>query len=92
MYNLLLPKLHANYCGLPTTVQLRADHEQLFTGRCFAANWPSGTVLYMHLNGILLGTESQRKMNFIGGKNILWPIQNTKKNDNVWKGHSYCFL
>ena len=39
MYKLSLPKLSANYYGLPTTVQLRAAHEPMFTGRCLTANW-----------------------------------------------------
>ena len=38
MYNLSLPKLRANYYGLPTTVQLWAAHEPMFTVRCLAAN------------------------------------------------------
>ena len=38
MYNLSLPKLRANYYRLPTTVQLRAAHEPMFTGHCLAAN------------------------------------------------------
>ena len=44
MYNLSLPKLSANYYGLPTTVQLRAAHELMFTVWCFAGDWPQ--VLY----------------------------------------------
>ena len=36
MYNLSLPS--ANYYGLPMTVQLRAAHEPMFTGRCLAVN------------------------------------------------------
>ena len=44
MYNLSLPKLHANYYRLPTTMQLWAAHEPMLTGQCLAANWPQ--VLY----------------------------------------------
>ena len=44
MYNLSLPKLHANYYRLPATVQLRAAHEPMFTVWCLAAN--SLQVLY----------------------------------------------
>ena len=46
MYNLSLPRLSANYYGLPTTVQLRAAHEPMFTVRCLAVNC-SGTVRYL---------------------------------------------
>ena len=30
-YNLSLPRLSANYYGLPTTVQLQGAHEPMFT-------------------------------------------------------------
>ena len=46
MYNLSLPKLSANYYGLPTTVQLWAACEPMFTVRCLTVNC-SGTVLYL---------------------------------------------
>ena len=38
MYNLSLPRLSANYYGLPTTVQLWAAHEPMFTVRCLVVN------------------------------------------------------
>ena len=38
MDNLSLPMLYANYYGLPTTVQLQAAHEPMFTARCLTAN------------------------------------------------------
>ena len=46
MYNLSLPRLSANYYGLPTTVQLRAANEPMFTVWRLAVNC-SGTVLYL---------------------------------------------
>ena len=44
MYNLSLPRLSANYYGLPTTVQLRAAHES----RCslFGVSRSTAQVLY----------------------------------------------
>ena len=44
MYNLSLPRLSANYYGLPMTVQLRAAHES----RCslFGVSWSTAQVLY----------------------------------------------
>ena len=44
MYNLSLPRLSANYYGLPTTVQLRAAHES----RCslFSVSRSTAQVLY----------------------------------------------
>ena len=44
MYNLSLPRLSANYYGLPTTGQLRAAHKS----RCslFGVSWSTAQVLY----------------------------------------------
>ena len=44
MYNLSLPRLSANYYGLPATAQLRAAHES----RCslFGVSWSTAQVLY----------------------------------------------
>ena len=52
MYNLSLPRLSANYYGLPTTVQLQAVHELMFTVRCLATNCPRYCTVPA-LNGIL---------------------------------------
>ena len=54
MYNLSLPRLSANYYGLPTTVQLRAAHES----RCslFGVSRSTAQVLYCTcLEGYILG-------------------------------------
>ena len=48
MYNLSLPKLSAKY-GLPTTVQLRAAHEPMFTVQCLAGNWPLGCARFAEI-------------------------------------------
>ena len=94
MYNLSLPKLHANYYGLPMTVQLQAAHELMFTVQCLAANWPQVNSPSPHhpitpgLNGILLGPFT-----------ILWPckrllldsfhawviLPNSSKWTKIWK-------
>ena len=47
MYNLSLPRLRANYYGLPTTVQLRAAHESRCSLVGVSRSTASGTVLYL---------------------------------------------
>ena len=59
MYNLSLPRLSANYYGLPTTVQLRAAHES----RCslFGVSRSTAQVLYCTcLERYIYGTVHMR--------------------------------
>ena len=46
-YNLSLPRLSANYYGLPTTVQLRAAHKNRCSRVGVSRSTASGTVLYL---------------------------------------------
>ena len=66
-YNLSLPRLSANYYGLPTTVQLRAAHES----RCslFGVSRSTAQVLYCTcLNGTFLGPFTTSRQYYIHTK------------------------
>ena len=65
MYNLSLPRLSANYHGLPTTVQLQAAHES----RCslFGVSRSTAQVLYCTcLERYIYGTVQSHKGSMIG--------------------------
>ena len=67
-YNLSLPRLSANYYGLPTTVQLRAAHES----RCSLVGVSRSTAVRYctvpALNGIITGPFSLPATSLAGGK------------------------
>ena len=52
MYNLSLPKLSANYYGLPTTVQLWAAHELMLSVQCLRYCTVPGYCVFVRLNSI----------------------------------------
>ena len=69
MYNLSLPRLSANYYGLPTTVQLRAAHES----RCslFGVSRSTAQVLYctcLEWYKITVNRSEEKCINHLGNR------------------------
>ena len=73
MYNLSLPRLSANYYGLPTTVQLRAAHES----QCSLVSVSRSTALRYCtvpvLNGIITGAVHQLEIRWM--IELVWKVE-----------------
>ena len=71
MYNLSLPRLSANYYGLPTTVQLRAAHESQCS--LFGVSQSTAQVLYCtRLERYIYGTVQFYFLVFLPCTNEVW--------------------
>ena len=83
MYNLSLPRLSANYYGLPTTVQLWADYES----RCSLFGQLLRYCTVPALNGILLGPFSGRHTTywnaFLFDENVLFVLNIPQPNHQM---------